>query len=77
MRHRLHLLPEAATGMLYAASIGVVAGAIGVVQTGSLAFGARTAALGFVIAGALLGLARWRMHRPDRRAFLDKTYHGQ
>ena len=77
MRNRLQLLPGAAAAALYAASAGIVAGAIGCVHAGNLAFGARTAAIGFLIASALIGYALWRTHRPQRRAYLDKTYHGQ
>jgi hypothetical protein len=77
LRNRLQFLPGAVAAALYAASAGVVAGAIGCVHAGSLAFGARTAAIGFLIASALIGYALWRAHRPQRGAFLDKTYHGQ
>jgi hypothetical protein len=73
LRNRLQLLPGAAAAALYAAS----AGAIGCVHAGNLAFGARTAAIGFLIASALIGYALWRAHRPQRRAYLDKRYHGQ
>lgn len=75
MRSALHALPGAAAAALYAAAAGVIAGILGCVIAGSLAFGARSALAGFVITGAALGYARWRAHRSQRRAFLDRWYH--
>ena len=77
MRNRWHVLPGAAAAALYAASAGIVVGTLGCLHTGNLAFGIRAGAIGFLISGALLGYALWRANRPPRRAFLDRTYHGQ
>lgn len=75
LRSALHALPGAAAAALYAAAAGVIAGILGCVLAGRLAIGVRSAIVGFVIAGAALGYARWRANRPQRRAFLDRWYH--
>jgi hypothetical protein len=75
LRSALQALPGAAAAALYAAAAGVAAGILGCVLAGSLMFGLRSALVGFVIAGAALGYARWRANRPRRRAFLDRWYH--
>jgi hypothetical protein len=77
VRNRLNLVPGAAATALYAASIGIIAGTVGCIHAGNLAFGAQAAAFGFVIASALLGFGLWRLHRPQRRAFLDRDYHSE
>ena len=75
LRNALQALPGAAAAALYAAAAGVIVGILGCVLAGSLAFGLRSALVGFVIAGAVLGYARWRTSRPRRGAFLDRWYH--
>ena len=75
MRETQHFLPSAAAAALYAASIGVAAGVLGCIIAGNLAFGVRSALVGFVVAGAVLGYATWRSIRARRSAFLDRWYH--
>ena len=75
LRSALQALPAAAAAALYAAAAGVIAGILGCVLAGSLAFGARSAVVGFLVTGAVLGYARWRAHRSQRRGFLDRWYH--
>ena len=75
MRNALQALPGMAAAALYAAAAGVIAGILGCVLAGSLAFGLRSALVGFVIAGAALGYVHRRSNRPRRGAFLDRWYH--
>ena len=75
MRDTLQYLPGAAAAALHAASIGLAAGVLGCILAGNLAFGVRSALLGFVLAGAVLGYATWRSIRARRSAFLDRWYH--
>src|SRR5262245_11680201 len=75
LRNALQGLPGAVAAALYAAAAGVIAGILGCVLAGSLAFGARSALVGFVVAGAALGYARWRANRAQRSGFLDRWYH--
>ena len=75
LRSALQALPGAAAAALYAAAAGVIAGILGCVLAGSLAFGARSALVGFVITGAALAYARWRANRSQKRGFLDRWYH--
>ena len=75
MRDTLQYLPGAAAAALHAASIGVAAGVLGCIMAGNLAFGMRSALLGFVLGAATLGYATWRSIRARRSAFLDRWYH--
>jgi len=75
LRETLQYLPGAAAAALHAASIGLAAGALGCIVAGNLAFGVRSALVGFVLAGAVLGYAAWRNIRARRSAFLDRWYH--
>jgi high-affinity Fe2+/Pb2+ permease len=75
LRSALQGLPGAAAAALYAAAAGVIVGILGCVLAGSLAFGARSAVIGFLVTCAVLGYARWRAHRSQRRGFLDRWYH--
>ena len=75
LRDTLQYLPGAAAAALHAASIGVAAGVLGCIMAGNLAFGMRSALLGFVLGAATLGYATWRSIRARRSAFLDRWYH--
>ena len=75
LRTTLQALPGAAAAALYAAAAGVIAGILGCVLAGSLAFGARSALVGFLVTVGVLGYARWRASRSQRRGFLDRWYH--
>ena len=75
MRETLQSLPGAAAAALHAASVGVAAGVLGCIVAGNLAFGVRSALVGFVLAAAVLGYATWRSIRARRSAFLDRWYH--
>src|SRR5262245_16477289 len=74
LRNALQALPGAAAAALYAAAAGVIAGILGCVFAGRLAFGARSALVGFLVTIAVLGYARWRAIRSQRRGFLDRWY---
>ena len=75
LRDTLQYLPGAAAAALHGASIGVAAGVLGCIMAGNLAFGMRSALLGFVLGAATLGYATWRSIRARRSAFLDRWYH--
>jgi hypothetical protein len=72
MLHRLHMLSDAAAGLLYAGAIGVAVGLIAAFLTEQFEASTRAAWLAFLIASLVFGYGLWRKHRPSRPAYLGR-----
>jgi hypothetical protein len=61
----VHLGFEAATALLYTASIAIAIAAVAFISTRALAFGLLTAALSFFVVATLWGRKIWLRYRPS------------
>jgi hypothetical protein len=64
----VHFCFDAATALLYTASIAIAFAAVAIISTKALAFGLLTAALSFFVVATLWGLKIWRRYRPSPSA---------
>ena len=64
----VHFCFDAATALLYTASIAIAFAAVAIISTKALAFGLLTAALSFFVVATLWGLKIWRRYRPGPSA---------